>query len=57
MPAASRSATVLETYVRAHGVDMLVMGAYGHSRWREFLLGGATKSMLSRPQLPTLFSH
>jgi nucleotide-binding universal stress UspA family protein len=49
--------TVLETYVRAHGVDMLVMGAYGHSSWREFLLGGATKSMLSRPQVPTLFSH
>ena len=48
---------VLETYVRAHGVDMLVMGAYGHSSWREFLLGGATKSMLSRPQVPTLFSH
>jgi nucleotide-binding universal stress UspA family protein len=38
-------------------VDVLVMGAYGHARWREFILGGATKSLLSRPPLPILFSH
>ena len=31
---------------------MLVMGAYGHSRWREFILGGATKSMLSQAAAP-----
>ena len=28
------------------------MGAYGHSRLREFVLGGATRSMLSNPPLP-----
>jgi nucleotide-binding universal stress UspA family protein len=48
---------VLETYVLSHGIDLLAMGAYGHSRWREFVLGGATKSMLARPPLPILFSH
>jgi nucleotide-binding universal stress UspA family protein len=48
---------VLEAYVLSHGIDVLVMGAYGHSRWREFVLGGATKSLLSRPPVPILFSH
>jgi nucleotide-binding universal stress UspA family protein len=48
---------VLEAYTVSHQVDVLVMGAYGHSRWREFILGGATKSLLSRPPLPILFSH
>jgi nucleotide-binding universal stress UspA family protein len=37
--------------------DMLVMGAYGHSRFREFILGGATGSVLSDPRLPILLSH
>lgn len=48
---------VLEAYTVSHKVDVLVMGAYGHARWREFILGGATKSLLSRPPLPILFSH
>jgi nucleotide-binding universal stress UspA family protein len=48
---------VLEAYVASHDVDLLVMGAYGHSRLREFVLGGATKSLLSKPPLPILFSH
>jgi nucleotide-binding universal stress UspA family protein len=48
---------VLETYTVSHQVDVLVMGAYGTSRWREFILGGATKSLLSKPPLPILFSH
>ena len=48
---------VLEAYVLSHGIDLLAMGAYGHSRWREFVLGGATKSLMSRPPLPILFSH
>jgi nucleotide-binding universal stress UspA family protein len=34
-----------------------VMGAYGHSRIREFVLGGATMSLLSHPPLPILLSH
>ena len=48
---------VLEAYVASHASDMLVMGAYGHSRFRELVLGGATKSLLSKPPLPILFSH
>lgn len=48
---------VLEAYVASHEVDLLVMGAYGHSRLREFMLGGATDSLLSKPPLPILFSH
>src|SRR4051794_41009481 len=34
---------VLEDYVASQAADLLVMGAYGHSRWREFVLGGATR--------------
>lgn len=37
--------------------DLLVMGAYGHSRFREFILGGATRSILTGPPIPVLFSH
>lgn len=37
--------------------DLLVMGGYGHSRMREFVLGGATAHVLDRPQLPILMSH
>lgn len=48
---------VLEAFVASHATDLLVMGAYGHSRLREFVLGGATKSLLSKPPLPILFSH
>jgi nucleotide-binding universal stress UspA family protein len=43
--------------IASHKADLLVMGAYGHSRFREFILGGATQSMLSKPPLPILFSH
>lgn len=39
------------------GVDMLVMGAYGHSRLREFALGGATRHLLHHMTAPVLMSH
>ena len=48
---------VLESRTASQGADLLVMGAYGHSRWREFVLGGATRSLLSKPPLPILLSH
>lgn len=41
----------------AEGADLLVMGAFGHSRLRDFFLGGATRHMLARIAIPTLFSH
>jgi nucleotide-binding universal stress UspA family protein len=39
------------------GADLLVMGAYGHSRARELLLGGATRSILASMTIPVLMSH
>jgi nucleotide-binding universal stress UspA family protein len=48
---------VLGNYVRSLDADMLVMGAYGHTRLREFILGGATRSLLAKPPIPILFSH
>jgi nucleotide-binding universal stress UspA family protein len=33
------------------------MGAYGHSRLREFVFGGATKTVLQGPTVPVLLSH
>jgi nucleotide-binding universal stress UspA family protein len=50
-------ADVLEAHVEYRNADLLVMGAYGHSRLREFVLGGATKSMLTRPPSPIFMSH
>lgn len=47
----------LEAYVISRDANLLVMGAYGHSRLREFILGGATRSMLARPPLPVFLSH
>lgn len=38
-------------------VDFLVMGAYGHSRFREMLLGGVTNHMLEKADIPLLMSH
>jgi nucleotide-binding universal stress UspA family protein len=37
--------------------NMIVMGAYGHSRWRELLLGGVTAHVLHEAQIPVLMSH
>ncbi len=39
------------------GLDMLVMGAYGHSRIREGLFGGVTREMLKTMTVPALMSH
>jgi nucleotide-binding universal stress UspA family protein len=56
--AAGRSiGKVLQTQAASCAADLLVMGAFGHSRFREFVLGGATKSLLSKPPIPVLFSH
>lgn len=37
--------------------DLLVMGAYGHSRFRESLLGGVTRTVLEAMHLPVLMAH
>ena len=43
--------------VSDHGADLLVMGAYGHSRMREFVFGGATRTILQQMTVPVLLSH
>lgn len=47
----------MEAYVASRSIDLLVMGAYGHSRLREFILGGATRSILANPPCWVLLSH
>lgn len=49
--------TVLRSHIQLRNGDLLVMGAYGHSRFREFVLGGATRSMLLKPPVPVFLSH
>jgi len=39
------------------GADLIVMGAYGHSRVRELVLGGATRHILQHMTVPVLMSH
>lgn len=39
------------------GADMIVMGGYGHSRWREMVLGGVTRTLLRQMTVPVLMSH
>lgn len=39
------------------GIDLIVMGAYGHSRWSERILGGATRGVLASMTVPVLMSH
>lgn len=47
----------LLTYAREKGADLLVMGAYGHSRFREYIFGGVTRHVLDNMTLPVLMSH
>ena len=46
---------VLLARAAEHGADLLVMGAYGRSRLREFVFGGATRHALREAPLPVLF--
>lgn len=52
-----RIGEVLDAELKARPADLLVMGAYGHSRMQEFILGGATEHVLKNPPIPTLLSH
>ncbi|WP_068318708.1 universal stress protein [Polycladidibacter hongkongensis] len=47
----------LLNYVSENDVDMLVMGGYGHSRMREYIIGGATRDILSSMTVPVLMAH
>jgi nucleotide-binding universal stress UspA family protein len=50
-------ADALLSHAADAGVDFMVMGGYGHSRLREFVLGGVTRSVLRSMTLPVLMSH
>ncbi len=45
------------SYAADSSADMIVMGGYGHSRLREFVLGGATRGLLEAMTVPVLMSH
>lgn len=56
----SKDASVCETILdqaRRMSADLVVMGGYGHSRAREWLLGGATRDMLNASDVPILMAH
>jgi nucleotide-binding universal stress UspA family protein len=50
------AATIL-SHAADNAADLVVMGGYGHSRLREFILGGATNGMLRAMTVPTLMAH
>jgi nucleotide-binding universal stress UspA family protein len=50
-------ASTILSYAADSSADFMVMGGYGHSRLREFILGGATRGILASMTLPTLMSH
>ena len=50
-------ASTILSYAADASIDLIVMGGYGHSRLREFILGGATRGMLEAMTVPTLMAH
>jgi len=48
---------VMEAFVLQNGIDLLVMGAYRHSRLQEFIMGGATYTIVGQPPCWVLMSH
>lgn len=52
-----RVSDVLNRHAADTAADLIVMGAYGHSRFREAILGGATRNMLEQARVPVLMAH
>ena len=50
-------ANAVLSYAADSAAEFVVMGGYGHSRFREMMLGGVTRTMLERTTVPVLFSH
>lgn len=58
LPSMGRTtASALRQHATDMSADLLVMGAYGHSRLRQRIFGGVTKSMLEEPPLPVLLAR
>ena len=53
----NRVSDVLNRHAIDTAADMLVMGAYGHSRFREAILGGATRNMLEKSTVPVFMAR
>lgn len=53
----AKAADMLLSHAADSAADFLVMGGFGHSRLREFVLGGVTRSILDAMTIPTLMSH
>lgn len=52
-----RVSDILARQVRDLDADLLVMGAYSHSRFREAILGGATRDLLEQAEVPVFLAH
>ncbi|MGL4280834.1 MAG: universal stress protein, partial [Albidovulum sp.] len=52
-----KTSEVLSRHARDIDADLIVMGAYGHSRFREAILGGTTRNMLEMAEIPVLMAH
>jgi len=52
-----RASDVILRHVADTGADLLVMGAYGHSRLRQAILGGATRNILEQTRGPVFLAH
>jgi nucleotide-binding universal stress UspA family protein len=50
-------ANTLLSYSADNAIDFIVMGGYGHSRLREFVIGGTTRGILQTMTVPTLMAH
>ena len=50
-------AEALLSYCADEAIDLIVMGGYGHTRFREMVLGGATREMLLSMTVPVLMTH
>lgn len=58
LPSGGRAVVdVLRQHAVDCGADMIVMGGYGHSRMRERIFGGVTKSMIDEPTLPVFMAR
>jgi nucleotide-binding universal stress UspA family protein len=53
----TRVSDILNRHAMDTESDMIVMGAYGHSRFREAILGGATRNMLEQSAVPVFMAH
>jgi nucleotide-binding universal stress UspA family protein len=58
LPSGGKSiADVLKQHATDISAELIVMGGYGHSRTREWIFGGVTRSMIDDPNLPVLMAH